>query len=254
MDTDANATSSNIDALLERYLHLLHEYTALRERLGTLQAGVYQNLARANFAAERGVRYGQDHYDGRMQASRRVRVRVRVAVAAAAAAPSFAVTLEKEGEQEQEKEDPNPTPRSPSADDEASGSGVSGGLDGSEEGTKKKAGGDGDGDGGVVEEGADGAEQKPKKQTQTRSSKDPLRWFGLLAPLALRQAQAQSVQAVEEVVPRLASIDAEMAQVEIEVRRARKKRAKAEAKKKLEQEQEQQPAADASTRAGEVAA
>lgn len=47
--------------------------------------------------------------------------------------------------------------------------------------------------------------------------------------MALRQAQAQSIDAVEQVIPKLISVNAQMAQIEIEVRRARKKRAKAEA-------------------------
>ena len=60
----------HIDALLERYLGLLDEYTQLRKSLSQIQSNVYQNIARANFAGERGMRYGQDHYDERMQAIR----------------------------------------------------------------------------------------------------------------------------------------------------------------------------------------
>ena len=60
----------HIDALLEQYLQLLNEYTELRGQLSQLQSDVFHNIARANFAAERGLRYGQDHYDERMQALR----------------------------------------------------------------------------------------------------------------------------------------------------------------------------------------
>ncbi|ATY63630.1 hypothetical protein A9K55_008494 [Cordyceps militaris] len=56
---------------------------------------------------------------------------------------------------------------------------------------------------------------------------NPLRWFGVLVPQALRDAQSEAVRTVEDILPRLASVQAEMAQVEIEVRRARKRRAKA---------------------------
>jgi hypothetical protein len=79
------------------------------------------------------------------------------------------------------------------------------------------------------ERGDDGSPAQDEKRAQ--SSKDPLRWFGLLAPLPLRQAQSQAVQLVENVIPRLVSVNAELAQLEIQVRRARKKRAKAEAAK-----------------------
>ena len=65
MDTSASAAAAAatdaIDALLERYLGLLHEYAGLRAELAAAQAGVFADLARANFAAERGLRYGADH-------------------------------------------------------------------------------------------------------------------------------------------------------------------------------------------------
>ncbi len=65
-----------MNELLQRYLTLLDEYTSLRTELSRLQTGVYQDLARANFAAERGMRYGADYYDERMQALRTLRVDV----------------------------------------------------------------------------------------------------------------------------------------------------------------------------------
>ncbi|KAI0902474.1 hypothetical protein F4806DRAFT_490947 [Annulohypoxylon nitens] len=186
----------HIDNLLERYLHLLHKYTTLRDQLSSLQTGMYQNIARANFAAERGLRFGQDHYDERMQASRTVLI------------------TKDEGQE-------SPVPKFA--------------IEAEPKESRKEAASNGDGAEEVVAEG--GGEKKeadvvdadvdvspPKIQR-----KDPLRWFGLLTPMALRQAQAQSIEAVEQVIPRLASVNAEMAQVEIEVRRARKKRAKAEA-------------------------
>ena len=65
---------SSIDTLLERYLTLLDEYMALRAELSRLQTACFQHLARANFAAERGVRYGADFYDQRMRAVRTVAI------------------------------------------------------------------------------------------------------------------------------------------------------------------------------------
>ncbi|KAI0887193.1 uncharacterized protein GGS22DRAFT_156399 [Annulohypoxylon maeteangense] len=181
--------ADHIDKLLERYLHLLHEYTALRDQLSSLQTGMYQTIARANFAAERGLRFGQDHYDERMQASRRVMISKDDDQESSV--PVFTVTAEPK---EPEKE--------VVTDDKA------GDVVGEEEEEEKKE--------------VAVPEEKIRR-------KDPLRWFGLLTPMALRQAQAQSIEAVEQVIPRLVSVNAEMAQVEIEVRRARKKRAKAEA-------------------------
>ncbi|KAI0841593.1 hypothetical protein F5Y06DRAFT_293293 [Hypoxylon sp. FL0890] len=174
-----------IDELLERYLRLLHEYTALRDQLNNLQACMYQNIARANFAAERGMRFGPDHYDERMQAIRRVTVATSDDDQDV---PIFTITP---GDANTESKS------SPQASSE---------------------------------------EKETNPSSKTMKEKDPLRWFGLLTPMALRQAQAQSIEAVEQVIPKLVSVNAQMAQVEIEVRRARKKRAKAEAAAKEEQE------------------
>ncbi|OAA71381.1 hypothetical protein ISF_01932 [Cordyceps fumosorosea ARSEF 2679] len=79
--------------------------------------------------------------------------------------------------------------------------------------------------GGTAAEG--GAQDEEDAERKKRAAKNPLRWFGVLVPQALRDAQTEAVRTVEDVVPRLASVQAEMAHVEIEVRRARKRRAKA---------------------------
>lgn len=175
--------SPDIDALLERYLALLDEYTSLRTELSRLQTATFQNLARANFAAERGVRFGQDHYDARMQAGR------RVVVTMSDAGAKVRLEVVKAGSEGAEDAEPDPK---------------------SEEASEEKR-------------------QDAKPDAQKQGPKDPIRWFGLLTPLALRQMQVSAIDTVERVVPRLVTVDAEMRQVEIEVRRARKRRTKAEA-------------------------
>lgn len=247
----------HIDGLLERYLHLLHDYTSLREELAALQTAMYQNVARANFAAERGLRYGQDYYDERMQASRRLAISQNGA------------RVEQQPNESQDRQSPvisqggaasftivNPatacSPASVSEDSEAFGGGI---PNPHPDSPHPKA----EAEVRPIEQSATDTEchsaqtsppivdvdAQPRNSTESpasftappkeekiatsKKSDDPLRWFGLLAPMPLRQAQAQSVRAVEHVIPRLVSLDAEMAVVEIEVRRARKRRAKAEA-------------------------
>ncbi|PFH58205.1 hypothetical protein XA68_14025 [Ophiocordyceps unilateralis] len=152
-----------IDSLLQRYLGLLDEYTKLRDQLSTLMACVYRDIARANFSAERGMRYGENHYDQRMQATRLLSLDE-----AEAGQPIFA-TIPVAAETSQEN----------------------------------------------------------ASVGRAAVCKDPLRWFGLFVPTALRTAQSQSVEAVERVIPRLVTVNAEMLAVEIQVRRARKRRDKA---------------------------
>jgi hypothetical protein len=183
-----------IDELLQRYLGLLDEYTQLRQSLSQLQSGIYQNIARANFSAERGMRYGQDHYDERMQATRILTIEQNEDND-----PVFAFVDAPQEEQEAEKKEEK---------DE--------GLPTEESGDSPKS---------------DAEEEKPKKK-KPKKNKNPLHWFGLFAPIPLRTAQTQSVQAVEDIIPKLVSVSAEMLTVEIEVRRARKRRAKAEAAEK----------------------
>ncbi|KAK4106846.1 hypothetical protein N658DRAFT_491470 [Parathielavia hyrcaniae] len=247
VDADPNPTET-ISRLLQHYLALLDEYTALRSTLNTLQTRVFQSLARANFAAERGVRrYGQDYYDERMQASRRVGI-------------SFSSTAEG-GEWEEEDgvgggpvftfrvcpaSGPKAGPSSGGDKDDREETGSEGGrgptsiddakdLSGSEE-TKLESTED-DGRGNETKKQpllpddlpADDADHKQSSSSSSRKkAADPLRWFGILTPLPLRQAQGHAIQAVEDVIPRLATLSVEMGLVELEVRRARKRRAKAE--------------------------
>ncbi|KAK4138299.1 hypothetical protein BT67DRAFT_5737 [Trichocladium antarcticum] len=188
---DADAQSA-IDALLQRYLLLLDTYSTLRAELNQLQASLFQHLARANFvAANRGQRYGQDYYDQRMQAQRRT-------------------TLTQGG-----------------------GGGGGGGVEGAPPVVMTvgvyppptAADGD-DGDEKADSEEND-QEERAAAPNPNPNPADPLRWFGILTPFPLRQAQGLAIQAVEEIIPRLANVSAEMAAVELEVRRARKRRAKA---------------------------
>lgn len=171
-----------IDELLERHLGLLDEYTRLQQRLSKLFAGMFQDLARANFSAERGMRYGRDHYDQRMKASRRLSVEVRDMDV-----PVFAISYTGSGDE---------------AGDEA----------------ESKAAADDE----------NGGEHKQGK-AEPRQSNDPLRWFGLFASGPLRVVQQQSIESVESVIPRLASVNAEMLATEIDIRRARKRRTRAAA-------------------------
>ncbi|KAK3332451.1 hypothetical protein B0T19DRAFT_103662 [Cercophora scortea] len=192
--------SPSIDDLLERYLTLLDEYTKLRASLTALQSTIYQDIARANFAAERGVRFGQDYYDARMQASRKVGI--RLSESTPPQHPVFSVIACAESDE-------------PASDVKAE--------------TETDA-----------EIEADEDEKTPKQKKKKKPTNDPLRWFGgaLSTPTPLRHAQSQAIQAVEDLVPRLATVSAAMAAVEVEVRRSRKRRAKAEAAAAREKEKE----------------
>jgi len=181
---------NQIDSLLERYLILLDEYTTLRARLATLQSGIYQDVARAHFGADRGLRYGQDFYQARenLVALRTVRTAILEDV------PSFAV-----------EEWTSP---------------------GKQEGGLKKQGVEEEDDNSHPTKDDNGPEDKKTAKREDTKPQNPLQWFGFMAPQALRSAQGHAIELVQGVIPRLASVNAEMLHVEIEIGRARKKRAK----------------------------
>ncbi|KAI5459981.1 hypothetical protein BGZ63DRAFT_405930 [Mariannaea sp. PMI_226] len=193
----------HIDELLERYLGLLDEYSTLRKNLSQLQTGVYQDIARANFSGERGMRYGKDHYDERMQAVRRLNIEM-----GDKQYPTFDVINGPEEEPEVETKSSKESNEDKKEDEKEEGN--EGNDRDSEEVNSKDA--------------KDGSQEKTPKKKQ-----NPLHWFGLFAPMPLRTAQEQSIKAVEQIIPRLVSVNVEMLGLEIEVRRARKRRAKAEA-------------------------
>ncbi|KAK0510077.1 hypothetical protein JMJ35_007471 [Cladonia borealis] len=65
----SEALASTLDDLLVRYLHLLDQHQKLRQELNRLLSDGYLSLAQANFSNPNRIRYGQDYYDDRMQAS-----------------------------------------------------------------------------------------------------------------------------------------------------------------------------------------
>ena len=69
--------------------------------------------------------------------------------------------------------------------------------------------------------------EKDSKAVSEPSTRDPLNWFGILLPPALRQSQAAFKSAVMGTIPALASTVEEMKEVELDVRRTRKKLRKA---------------------------
>ncbi|KAK5654174.1 hypothetical protein OQA88_7605 [Cercophora sp. LCS_1] len=207
-------SENEIDALLERYLGLLDSYVDLQQKLGRLQSTVFQNLAKANFSAERGIRYGQDYYDERMHASRGLKVDL-LHPDSPDGYLKYELGAVLQGEPTQEPADAD------CGDEDLDANRVA------EENSDETPGNNSD---------ESGEEKTPQ---QNKASNDPLRWFGILTPMTLRQAQRHAIESVESIIPRLATLSSEMAEIELEIRRARKKRAKAA---KLRQQQEEHTA------------
>ncbi|KAJ4346121.1 hypothetical protein N0V95_005674 [Ascochyta clinopodiicola] len=65
---------TRLDTLLEQYLHTLDEYEKLTQQLSAQLSTAFFSLAQANFHNRSGVHYGQDRYDERVQATRKMYV------------------------------------------------------------------------------------------------------------------------------------------------------------------------------------
>ena len=72
--------------------------------------------------------------------------------------------------------------------------------------------------------GPETPETRPKSDSlSTTKACNPINWFGILVPPALRSSQNSFSSAVVDIVPALASVSDQMRKTEIEVRRTRKK-------------------------------
>ena len=65
-------------------------------------------------------------------------------------------------------------------------------------------------------------EPDDENETEVITVQDPLRWFGILVPPALRTAQSSFVNGVEGSIAKLVGLAAELRSIESEVSKARK--------------------------------
>ncbi|KAF2426477.1 hypothetical protein EJ08DRAFT_372696 [Tothia fuscella] len=68
----------------------------------------------------------------------------------------------------------------------------------------------------------DAKDEDERKEKIDPRPVDPISWFGILVPPALRSAQSRFVNAVEGSIPRVATLAKELRTIEIEIGRARK--------------------------------
>lgn len=137
-----------LDEFLEKYLNLLDAYERARKDLSQNLSSGFISLAQANFSSS-GPRIGQDLYDDRTQASRRVAI-----------SDSLQISVTSESLAKEEQSDAK-----------------------------------------VV---------------------DPIKWFGMMTPPALKSSQASFVRAVESSIPNLINLASEIKALEISIGRLQK--------------------------------
>ncbi|RPA94318.1 hypothetical protein L873DRAFT_1747157 [Choiromyces venosus 120613-1] len=67
------------------------------------------------------------------------------------------------------------------------------------------------------EEGEEEKSEKSKEQTPAIDPRDPIRWFGILVPSALRQAQSEFTLSVQTIIPQLTTTISKLAMLSSEI-------------------------------------
>ncbi|KAL4973749.1 hypothetical protein BDW66DRAFT_153512 [Aspergillus desertorum] len=229
-DPTPDLLQSSLDALLEKYLHLLDKHQTLQDDLASKLSSGFLSLAHANYTCPPGRRFGVDYYDERMKASRRVILQ----------SPSS----RNREDSNAESEGPSDTGASSkkifsieftSSSDEKEQVGTDESSESNEKGLGQKRLKNGSNDETV---GTTAAFQIPSESSETQSegeadvkpepirrplrTLDPIRWFGILVPPSLRNAQKSFIEAVEGSLPELAGVVVEMQTAEKEISNLRR--------------------------------
>ncbi len=225
ISTSARTTEvslERLDSLLETYLELLDQYTTLRTQLSKQFSDGFFSLTRANHTSPSlgsGRRYGEEGYDERMKAGRRVVYGPTVSGADekdttdqqasqvakdetgaagktkqetdALTGPTYRISVGKVSDPapplDQTENDNTTISQSQQQDPKSTSPSISFKSSATKATTISKS--------------------KPK-------SPDPLHWYGILVPQALRQSQSFFTSAVSSTVPSLITVSAEMHELE----------------------------------------
>ncbi|KAL2860235.1 hypothetical protein BJX68DRAFT_261198 [Aspergillus pseudodeflectus] len=220
----------SLDTLLERYLELLDKHQKLQGELASRFSSGFLSLAQANYTCPPGRRYGADYYDERMKATKRVLLqpppageqdyiieRGELPDTAASTKQIFSIVSpsnsdanEKSGLSDQNE---LPVPNNePEAESKLPGVDNDTGCRNTVEDAKDLPG--------PVKPVAE-TDSKPNSQKKGSHASNPMRWFGILVPPSLRNAQKSFTEAIECKMPELASIVVEMQAAERKILRLR---------------------------------
>lgn len=220
-----------LDALWIQYLTLLDEYTKAQAAIQKHMSSGFFTLAQANFKSSRG-RYGQDYYDERAVATTRIKIDAETDAISLKVEKFIVRTDEEQPSEDQSQEasseheihgpngqsqsepvqlpSPEPTPEPESK------------LDPLVHSEAKDLP-----DAITPDTSTDPAPAESANQEKSKSlvnSHDPIRWFGILVPATLRQAQNSFVTAVRDgsTVTTAVNSSRGMREVEVEIRKLRK--------------------------------
>ncbi|KAJ9390814.1 hypothetical protein DTO063F5_1258 [Paecilomyces variotii] len=210
----------SLDSLLEQYLQLLHRHQTLHAQLGNQLSSGFFSLAQANYSSP-GRRYGQDYYDERMKATRRISVKPPAnredkslepeeTEDTGSSSQSYMFKIKTTlADYETEEEKPKSETAISGENAESSESALNPGSGETAEDRTETPSTPGESEEGAPSKNSSSS-TAPKRALP---SPDPLRWYGVLVPPSLRSAQRSFVTATESM-SELASIATEIRNVE----------------------------------------
>jgi hypothetical protein len=201
-DWSVEQLRAQLDDLWEKHLTLLDTYHKAQQQLARHFSSAFFDLAQANFKSTNRLRYGQDSYDERMQATRRLLIslddqHLPVLTTSSPLPPSISTKANPQ----------QPTPPSTPPIDTGNQTPPI------------------DTDNQTREEKDQELNDTPESENKESSSKklgDPLHWFGILVPPALRSSQKSFISAFDGPIIDATNSAQALRHVTLEIRRLRK--------------------------------
>ncbi|KAH0350455.1 hypothetical protein KCU83_g4902, partial [Aureobasidium melanogenum] len=213
-DMSVDELCDQLDALWEKHLILLDSYHQAQQQIARHFSSGFFHLAQATFKSTTRVRYGQEYYDDRMQATTRFDASVddqdlphlALKVNDTTSPSTKDSTNESSDGKADEKEEDTPTqqPTPPSTPPTES-----------EELPEEQS----------HENKSEAADDKESKQKKVR---DPIHWYGILVPPTLRSSQNSFKSAIQDPIVEAANSAQALRYVNMEIRKLRKDIKKAE--------------------------
>ena len=220
---------ARLDSLLETYLDFLDQYTTLRTQLSKQFSDGFFALARANHTSPSlggGRRFGGDGYDERMKAQRRVVYTVEDSRGGSDAHRDESEEIGRDGDQVAAltacRVSIQKTKHSSPSEETSTGSAEQADYDDTPDHSSTGASSTPP----ISSPTPTKRDSSSKASTEAKakrppSHRDPLNWYGILVPQALRQAQACFTAGVETSIPQLLNTSAAMRELETSISKLR---------------------------------
>lgn len=202
--TGVEELRDQLDALWDKHLTLLDAYHQAQQQIARHFSSGFFDLAQATFKSTTRVRYGQEYYDDRMQATTRFEASIDNKDVSCLALrnndiPSLStkdMARETTKESTEKSQVPDKEPNKQTHEDKS-------------------------------EEQEENIKSEDKEQAHTKI-RDPLHWYGILVPPSLRASQKSFNSAIHDPVITAANSAQALRRVDMDIRKLRKDIKKAE--------------------------